>query len=83
MVATTHSPTRAVSAPGPAQEMTFAQALDTVAQGASITKLEWDNPSTYGMLRNNILMLRRDGEWFQWIINEGDILGEDWVIRAE
>ena len=82
MAVTTHSPTRTTSAPEQTQEMTFAQALDAVVQGSSITKLEWDNPKIYGMLRNNILMLRRDGEWFQWIINEGDILGEDWVIRA-
>ena len=62
--------------------MSFAEAIDVLLAGRRITKLEWNDLTIYGELRNGILMLHRDGEWFQWLINEGDLLGTDWVTEA-
>ena len=59
--------------------MDFPQAMDAVIDGERITKLEWHNTSTLGTLRDGILMLHKDNQWFQWIINAGDLLGKDWV----
>ena len=62
-----------------ALNMSFAQAIDVLLAGRKITKLEWNDTTIYGELRNGILMLHRDDEWFQWIISEADLQGADWV----
>lgn len=62
--------------------LNFFQALEAVThQDATITKLEWADDTVYGALRDELLMIHRDDEWFKWIVNEGDLLGEDWIIR--
>ena len=61
--------------------LTFSKALEALVHGATITRLEWDDPTVYGKLRDGILMLHRHGDWFQWIINEGDLRGTDWFMR--
>ena len=68
--------------PQPAQDpMSFLQALEAVIhQDAKITKLEWNDDGAYCMMRGGFLMIHRDDEWFRWTLNDGDLLGEDWVI---
>ena len=60
--------------------MDFPSAISAVVNGARISKLEWNDPECFGMLRDGFLMLRRDGQWHQWIVNDGDLLGQDWVV---
>ena len=63
--------------------LNFPEALDAIfLSGETIARLEWDNDADYGALRDGILMIHRDGEWFQWIINDGDLFAEDWVVGA-
>lgn len=61
-------------------QMDFPTALSYVVNGRRITKLEWDNPDDFGMLRGSWLMLYKGGKWHTWIVSEGDLLGTDWVI---
>lgn len=59
----------------------FEDAISKVKGGAKITKLEWNNPEYYGVFANGFLMLHKpDGKLYQWIISEGDLLGEDWIV---
>ena len=68
----------------PQRTLTFSQAIDAVSyQDATITKLEWGDESAYGRLRDGFLMLRRDGKWFRWTLNDGDLSGTDWIVLAE
>lgn len=60
--------------------MNFFTALKAVLNGKIITKLEWDNTEIYGLLRNAQLQLHKPDGFHVWIISEGDMLGEDWVI---
>ena len=61
--------------------MTFGEALIKTTEGSKITKLEWQNTEIYGYLKDRVeLRLHRDGRDHIWIINDGDILGRDWVI---
>ena len=63
------------------REMAFFKALEEVVNGHKITKLEWDDPLYYGVLRDGQLCLHKpDGKFYQWIISEGDLIGEDFVI---
>jgi len=65
----------------PQTTMTFAAAMAFVAVGKMITKLEWDNTDDYGMLRDNWLMIHRAGKWHRWLLNDGDIMGDDWILK--
>ena len=60
--------------------MSFVLAISEVIRGKKITKKEWANPDSYCMLRDKLLMIHRDGKWHKWIINDGDLLGEDWIV---
>ena len=61
--------------------MSFTKALAAVIEGGkTITKLEWNDETIYGKLRDGFLMLKRNGKWHQWILNDGDLLGLDWIV---
>ena len=59
----------------------FSEALLALKFGKKITKLEWKNKEYYGLLREAKLQLHKpDNTFFDWIISEGDLLGNDWII---
>jgi hypothetical protein len=64
----------------------FSEAIEAITAGASVTKLEWENPSTICKLRNGRLQifLKTEGEtepaWRDWIISEADLIGLDWYV---
>lgn len=60
--------------------VSFPEAIRSVIDGKSITKEEWEDPEIYGKLQGGLLMFYRDGKWHKWILNDGDLLGEDWVV---
>ena len=61
--------------------MSFGEALIGVAKGGLITKLEWGDETIYGFIDNGILKLHRsDGTEHNWIVSDGDIVGEDFII---
>lgn len=59
----------------------FPAVIQAVIDGKKITKLEWGDQEYYGLLKNGFLMLHKpDGKFYQWIISDGDLAGQDWVI---
>lgn len=58
--------------------MSFPAAMAAVILGKIISKKEWDNMSSYCMLRDGWLMIHKDEKWHRWTINDGDLLGGDW-----
>jgi|GEM_PF-2321114 len=65
-------------------QYSFIDALKFIIEGKKITKLEWGNSNVYGVLREGILMLHKDDDKsYQWILSEGDLLGDDWVVLPE
>lgn len=74
MVSTSTSPNQSLP------PMNFAEAIDAVLDGKGVTRLEWNDKNIVGMLRDGKLMLFRDREWFDWIVNDGDMLATDWVV---
>jgi hypothetical protein len=51
-----------------------------VLKGSRLTKVEWADPGICVMLQGLVLKIYRDGKWQNWIISEGDLLGEDWYV---
>ena len=75
------------------QHMDFYEALKQINDGQLITKLEWNDPGTYGFLKNGLLMMHfsaasthecGDGDKctsdHAWLLRDADIAGEDYVI---
>ncbi|MDD5013714.1 MAG: hypothetical protein PHW73_01255 [Atribacterota bacterium] len=61
--------------------LSFYDAIKEVMAGRKISKREWNNTDYFGILRDSKLMLHKpDGKFYDWIINDGDINGEDWFI---
>ena len=61
--------------------MTFPNALNQLMDGAKITRVEWDDQETYGVLRDSTLQLHKsDGKYYSWIISEGDLVSFDWIV---
>ena len=61
--------------------MDFKDALIEVLMGKSITSLEWEDKKYYGILKDEKLMLHKsDGLYYDWIISEGDMRSDDWVV---
>ena len=81
VVAVAQSPTpkpRGVLTPA---TMSFYHAMKQVAAGKKIHKLEWVDKEYYGFLNGDILSIHKpDNVNYQWIINKGDLVGEDWVV---
>lgn len=59
----------------------FPEAIRQIILGKKVTRIEWTNKSEYGFLNGKYLSLHKaDGKDYQWIVNDGDINGTDWVI---
>jgi hypothetical protein len=59
----------------------FPAAMQAVKEGKKVHKLEWQDKEYYGFLNGDILSLHKpDGKNYQWIINDGDLQGEDYLI---
>jgi len=64
--------------------MDFNHALDAVLDEKKITRAEWNDVRWYGLIKDNILQIHKAGEADEmlhpWILNEGDMSADDWII---
>lgn len=64
--------------------MSFFDALKLISDGKRVTKLEWNDKRTYGLLKGGLLQLHKAGEAEEtthpWIINDGDLIGSDFIV---
>jgi hypothetical protein len=63
--------------------MTFPQAMEEVIRGNKITRIEWDDNSAYGIYKDDFLMIHLKDKDHQWIVNSGDLMAEDWIIKID
>lgn len=60
--------------------MDFPQAITEITSGKKIRRLAWENEETYGLLYETRLKLHKpDGQLYDWVLTDGDLLGVDWV----
>lgn len=76
------SPTpKKINEPTQSGAMTFPEAIKEVIGGKKIHKLEWEDKEFYGFLNGQFLSLHKpDGKNYQWIVNDGDLFGNDWIV---
>lgn len=69
------------SATAKQKTMTFPEAIIKLMEGNKIHKLEWKNQEYYGLLKDTLVQLHKpDGKFYAWTINEGDLVGTDWIV---
>lgn len=61
-------------------QLSFLSAISGIIAGRKVRRLEWSDPEEYCLLKDNFLMIHRNGEFHTWIISEGDLMATDWVI---
>ena len=60
---------------------TFARAVNLLIEGSKIHRLAWKDKKYYGFIENDILCLHKpDGKNHPWILNLGDLVGEDYIV---
>lgn len=59
--------------------MTFTQALNVICDSGKVTRKEWDDESSYCLMRGDHLTIHLNGRFHDWVISWGDLLAEDWV----
>jgi len=62
--------------------MSFYDALRKVSQGKTITRISWGNKD-YCLMKDGWLTIYTKGDFHSWIVNDGDMEGNDWVIAKE
>jgi hypothetical protein len=69
--------------------MNFADAINELANGKIISRLEWANPLIFCSLRLQVIdgkdewiamIHQKDGVFYPWTLSLGDMLGTDWVV---
>jgi len=64
--------------------MTFPEAMKAVIAKKRIGRIEWGKGNEeYGVLKDNFLMIYRNGAFHTWIVSEGDMLAIDWVVLGK
>ena len=66
--------------PGNPEIMDFPNAIRKVINGEKIRRISWPEPKDYALLKEDFLVIFTKGDFFKWTINDGDLLGKDWVI---
>lgn len=61
--------------------MKFTEALEQIMLGQLVTKKEWNNRAVHGILKDGTLLLKKeDGLYYQWILTDGDLHGDDYEL---
>ena len=64
-------------------EMSFIDALKQTIDGKKITRIAWDTNTIFGQMKEEQLMLFRNGEFHSWTLVPGDITANDWILLPE
>lgn len=79
-------PLKAMASPTPKKvqskaSMDFYKAVAEIAvNGKKVTRLEWGDPNTFCEMTDAQLRLVKNGQTNYWVVSEGDISADDWVL---
>ena len=60
--------------------MLFTEAINAICDGKHVRRKEWPNKKDYCLLQNTKLTIFIGGKFHDWVINDGDLLAEDWQV---
>ncbi len=59
--------------------MNFPDAIREIINGKKVTRVSWGNKD-YCFLKGEWLTIFTKGNFHTWLINDGDLLAEDWIV---
>lgn len=59
--------------------MGFPEAIGEVIKGNKITRKEWEDEDSYGVMQDGFLMIKNKG-MHQWLVAEEDMIATDWIV---
>ena len=62
------------------KEMDFPDAIRELTNGKKIARLAWKPADDYALLKDGYLMIYINGKFNKFLVNDGDLLGDDWII---
>ena len=63
--------------------MSFPDAMKQIINGKKVRRMEWETQSDYCLLKEGWLTIFRKGKFHTWLVNDGDMLADDWYIVGE
>ncbi len=60
--------------------LSFPNAAQAIINGSKVRRVEWADKEEYCLLKDNFLMIHRNGKFHAWIVSEGDVMAIDWEI---
>ena len=66
-------------------KLDFPNAVAAMIQGKKVTRQEWGEKNTYGLMKDGTLQIRMEktGKFHIWQVSEADMVSDDWVIVSE
>ena len=62
--------------------MNFFDALKKVSEGETVTRISWNN-GDYCLMKDGWLTIYTKGALHTWSVSDGDMEGEDWIVKAK
>lgn len=66
-----------------AQTMDFPDAIREVMKGKKVRRISWETPTDHGVLKDEWLSLHTKGGYHTWLVSQGDMEGNDWIIYEQ
>ncbi len=60
--------------------LSFPNAVQAIINGSKVRRVEWVDKEEHCLLKDNFLMIHRNGKFHAWIVSEGDVMAIDWEI---
>ena len=73
------SPTKKKLAPA-VKKMTFPEAMKEIIAGKRVARVIWPTDE-FGLIKDGFLMVYKNSQFYRWILNDGDLFGQDWKIH--
>lgn len=64
------------------QTMSFPDAIKQIIKGKKVARVSWGNDD-YGFLKDAWLTIHTKGTFHTWLISDGDLESNDWIIVTE
>lgn len=61
-------------------QMSFPDAMREVINGKRVTRVEWGNNNSYGLLKDGELRIHLIDTFHRWIVSDGDMYANDWIV---
>jgi len=60
--------------------MSFPDAMREIIEGNKVRRLEWQTESDHCLMKDGWLTIHTKGAYHTWLINDGDMEGQDWIV---